>query len=145
MKKMEELMKSVIQIEPRYQETDQMGVIHHSVYPIWYEMGRIKFCEDIGLPFAEIEKKDIGLAMISMSSYFKKPTYFGQKYQLFTYLREFGRVKMKFEYELYDEQMTLVHHGESYLAWLNEDFKPLDIKKSHPNIYFTFYEAISSK
>jgi acyl-CoA thioester hydrolase len=138
-------MKSIIKIEPRYQETDQMGVIHHSVYPVWYEMGRIKFCDDIGLPFAELEKQHIGLAMISMSSYFKKPTYFGQTYQLFTYLREFGRLKMKFEYELYDQDMTLVHYGETHLVWLSDEFKPLDIKKKNPQVFQRFSEAIIIK
>jgi acyl-CoA thioester hydrolase len=138
-------MKSMIKIEPRYQETDQMGVIHHSVYPVWYEMGRIKFCDDIGLPFAELEKENIGLAMISMSSFYKKPTYFGQTYQLITYLREFGRLKMKFEYELYDQEMNMVHHGETNLVWLSDDFRPLDIMKKNPVVYHKFLEAISPK
>ena len=25
----------------RYQETDQMGIVHHSVYPIWFECGEL--------------------------------------------------------------------------------------------------------
>ena len=30
-------------VKVRYQETDQMGVAHHSVYPIWYEEARTNF------------------------------------------------------------------------------------------------------
>ena len=32
----------------RYQETDQMGIVHHSVYPIWFECGRTDFIKKVG-------------------------------------------------------------------------------------------------
>ena len=135
-------MKSIIDIEPRYQETDQMGVIHHSVYPIWYEMGRIQFCKDIGYPFDEIEKQNIGLAMVSLTCNYIKPTYFGKKYQMITTLLEFSRVKMIFEYRIYDEEKHLVHQGTTKLSWLSDDFKPLDIKRRNISIYESFIKAI---
>ena len=50
-------MKHATIIHPRYQETDQMGIIHHSVYPVWYELGRVEFCNAIGVPFHEIEAR----------------------------------------------------------------------------------------
>ena len=30
-------------ILPRYAETDQMGIIHHSVYAVWYEQARTDY------------------------------------------------------------------------------------------------------
>ena len=30
-------MINTINIVPRYAETDKMGIVHHSVYAIWYE------------------------------------------------------------------------------------------------------------
>ena len=30
-------------ITVRYAETDQMGVAHHSVYAVWYEVARTEF------------------------------------------------------------------------------------------------------
>ena len=32
----------------RYAETDQMGVAHHSNYPIWFEAGRTDFIRKMG-------------------------------------------------------------------------------------------------
>ena len=36
----------------RYAETDQMGIVHHSVYPIWYEVARTDFCKKAGLSYS---------------------------------------------------------------------------------------------
>ena len=32
-------------ITVRYAETDQMGVAHHSVYAVWYEVARTEFAK----------------------------------------------------------------------------------------------------
>jgi len=29
-----------VRLKARYAETDQMGVVHHSVYPVWFEVAR---------------------------------------------------------------------------------------------------------
>ncbi|MCR3906777.1 MAG: acyl-CoA thioesterase [Tenericutes bacterium] len=135
-------MKSVLTIEPRYQETDQMGVIHHSVYPIWYEMGRVKFCDDIGIPFPKIEEQNISLAMVEMKSIFKKPSKFGETYTQRTLLIEFSGVQMEFRYELYDKNNELIHIGETRLVWLNNQFRPMNIEKTNPDMYKLFTKNI---
>ncbi len=135
-------MISTLTIEPRYQETDQMGVIHHSVYPIWYEMGRIRFCQEIGFPFHEIEQRQVGLAMVDMSCHYVKPVYFGKRYTLETELAFFSRVKMGFSYQLKDDEGTLVHRGQTTLVWLSKSFYPMDIKKNHPDIYEAFIKHV---
>lgn len=50
-------MKSRIEFRVRYQETDRMGVVHHSVYYIWYEMGRTEWLREHGVSYAECEGK----------------------------------------------------------------------------------------
>lgn len=52
-----EFMKSVIKFRVRYQETDQMGVVHHSVYYIWYEMGRTELMRKYGLSYRDCETR----------------------------------------------------------------------------------------
>ena len=44
-----------IEVEVRYAETDQMGVVHHAVYPIWFELARTRLCAEGGQPYALIE------------------------------------------------------------------------------------------
>lgn len=48
-----------IQFRVRYAETDAMGVVHHAVYPVWFEMGRTEFLRHAGMSYRAME--DLGL------------------------------------------------------------------------------------
>jgi acyl-CoA thioester hydrolase len=39
-----------VPIRPRYAETDQMGVVHHAVYPVWFEVARSALSHAAGVP-----------------------------------------------------------------------------------------------
>jgi len=42
----------------RYAETDQMGVVYHSNYVIWFEVGRVEMLRELGFTYREMEKQD---------------------------------------------------------------------------------------
>ena len=44
-------------IRVRYQETDNMGVVHHSNYIVWFEIGRSEFLRAKGASYRHIEEK----------------------------------------------------------------------------------------
>ena len=44
-------MQTTTRIEVRYPDCDRMGIVHHAVYPIWYEMARMDFFRELGFPF----------------------------------------------------------------------------------------------
>lgn len=44
-----EMIYSITEIESRYQETDQMGVIYHGNYPTWFEVARTDYISKLGL------------------------------------------------------------------------------------------------
>jgi acyl-CoA thioester hydrolase len=69
-------MKSKVDFRVRYQETDQMGVVHHSVYLIWFEVGRTEWMREKGLAYRECERKgwllpvvESGVKYLSSSQY----------------------------------------------------------------------------
>ncbi|MCF7932552.1 MAG: acyl-CoA thioesterase [Acholeplasmataceae bacterium] len=135
-------MTSTITIDPRYQETDKMGIIHHSVYAIWYEMGRIRLMEDLGMKFHEVEALGLYLAIVSLSGHYHAPARFGKEYRLLTELVDMKHVKMVFRHRLYDDKGMLVNTGETVLAWVDERMRPISIRRSHPEIYQTFERAL---
>lgn len=135
-------MKSEIKIDPRYAETDQMGIIHHSVYPVWYEMARVKFCKDIGLPFHEIEQRGVGLAMVHMELNYIKPSRFGESIKVVTSLIEFTKVRMTFKYDVYNGLDELINQGITKLVWLDKNLKPVNIYKAQHDIYCLFLEQL---
>ncbi len=42
----------------RYAETDQMGIVHHSNYYVWMEMGRSDYCRATGVRYSDMEQGD---------------------------------------------------------------------------------------
>lgn len=43
-------------VQVRYAETDQMGVVYHANYLIWFELGRSALLDSVGLDYAELER-----------------------------------------------------------------------------------------
>lgn len=128
-------MKTKTLIIPRYAETDKMGIIHHSVYTIWFEQGRIDWCEKMDFPFHKIEELGIMLPVLSINLEYKKPAKFGECLTLFTELKSYSKVKLEYYYELYDTVNNLLNKGTTTHCWLNSDFQPINIAKTHPEVF----------
>jgi acyl-CoA thioester hydrolase len=47
----------------RYSETDQMGVVYHTNYLVWCEIGRTDFIRQSGATYAELERRGVLLAV----------------------------------------------------------------------------------
>ena len=65
------------EIRVRYAETDQMGIVHHANYLIWFEAGRSELCRARGFSYKEMEDKDNAL-MVVAESYcrYKSPAFY---------------------------------------------------------------------
>src|SRR5271166_6478664 len=62
------------QVRVRYAETDQMGVVYHSNYIIWFEVGRVELLRQLGFTYREMESQDaLNLAVVEARCRFKAP------------------------------------------------------------------------
>lgn len=123
-------------ILPRYAETDQMGIIHHSVYAIWYEQARTDFFNQVGMRYDEIEQKGIMTPLIELNCKYKKPAYYNQEIEIRTSIIELTPVKFTLEYNIYDAEDNLINIGKTTLAWADKKtFKIINLKKTHPDMY----------
>ena len=43
-------------VRVRYVDTDQMGVVHHGNYMVWFEIGRTEFCRSRGCTYLDVER-----------------------------------------------------------------------------------------
>ena len=48
---------SEARLRVRYAETDQMGVVYHANYLVWFEVGRVELMRSLGLAYAELERE----------------------------------------------------------------------------------------
>jgi acyl-CoA thioester hydrolase len=138
-------VKSISIINPRYQETDAMGVIHHSVYPVWYEVGRIDYLDETELPYKKINELGYHLALIDLQVSYKKPAHFGDTLELYTWIANVTRTKVTICYEIYNQKEELINTGSTTHVFVDNDLKLVNMSKANPKIYQLFEDSIEKQ
>lgn len=90
----------VLELRVRYCECDPMGVAHHSVYPIWFEMGRTELLRAQGGNYRRLEEEGVLLAVVKLEVRYRRPARYDDVLELETRLKDAGHVKIEHEYEL---------------------------------------------
>jgi acyl-CoA thioester hydrolase len=61
-------------VRVRYAETDQMGVVYHANYLVWFEVGRVEFIRQLGMDYKEMEQEyDALIAVAEATARYKAP------------------------------------------------------------------------
>jgi acyl-CoA thioester hydrolase len=119
----------------RYAETDQMGVVHHSNYPIWYEAGRTDFIKKMGMPYSFIESQGIMLPLIELNCNYIGSAKYEDEIIVKTNIKEASLTRITFYYEIFkNDDLNIINWGETKHVWTNKDLKPINIKKYAPEI-----------
>ena len=93
--------KHTARIEVRYAETDQMGIVHHSVYAVWFEQARTEFFREAGASYADMEAEGFGAPVLELNVKFKQPTRYGEFVDIETAMIREGSLKFRFEYKVF--------------------------------------------
>lgn len=88
----------------RYAETDQMGIVHHSAYIVWFEEGRSALSRHLGRPYAEFEQTGLALAVSEVSARYLVPARYDQRVTVRTRVGQVRSRQIRFEYEVYDSE-----------------------------------------
>lgn len=100
-------METVTRIKVRYAETDQMGVVHHSVYAVYLEAARVEFLERAGLPYHRVEARGVYFPVVELSLTFRAPARFGEVVEVKTRLAELSSRALLFRYRVEREGALL--------------------------------------
>ena len=120
----------------RYSETDQMGIIHHSNYAVWFEAGRTDFLKKAGIPNKEIEEQGVLLPLYEMNCKFKSPERYEDEIIVKTKLEYIGKVRIVFSYQVLNaKDGSVLTTGETKHAWTNKSLKPVNAQLLIPDIY----------
>ena len=123
-------------IQVRYCETDRMGVVHHSRYFPWFEVGRTEFFKASGMSYAQVEAQGVWLPLVDCYCKFIRGAVYGDDVWVEVSLADLGVAKCKFSYRILrcsDE--ALLAQGYTTHGFTTPALKPLNLKKSHPEIY----------
>ena len=113
-----------INIIPRYNETDQAGVVHHSVYPVWFEMGRTELLRANGLAYKDLEEAGVHFVVARLNVKYRQPARYDEKLELETSCSTVTASKIVHTYRLTrcSDGMVLAD-GSSILACVSAEGK----------------------
>jgi acyl-CoA thioester hydrolase len=118
------IQSHTITIIPRYHETDQGGVVHHCVYPVWFEMGRTELLRANGVAYKDLEEAGVFFVVAELHIKYRQPARYDEKLGLETSCSRVTASRIEHGYKLIrcsDE--TLLVEGSSILACVDADGK----------------------
>lgn len=120
-------------VRVRYAETDQMGVVYHANYLIWFEVGRVELIRQMGLDYRSMEVEDgCMIAVVEVSARFSAPARYDEELIIRTRVSAFRSALLKFAYEiLRAEDGMLLCTGETVHVVVGRDMK----RRSMPETY----------
>lgn len=89
-----------VDLRVRYAETDQMGIVYHSHYLVWCEVGRTDYIRRLGMPYAEIERQGTKLAVADASLRYHAPARYDDLVRVETTLTEVRSRTISFAYNI---------------------------------------------
>ncbi|MGN7471033.1 acyl-CoA thioesterase [Brevibacillus sp. SAFN-007a] len=120
----------------RYGETDQMGVVYHTNYLNWFEVGRTEWIRKAGLTYRELEERGVLLPVTDAVLSYKKPARYDDVVEIRTRIKELGVVRLAFAYEIIRvSDGELLVSGETMHVFTNKELKPIRLAKTEPEIY----------
>jgi acyl-CoA thioester hydrolase len=104
-----------------YKDTDQMGIMHHSNYIVLYEKARTEWLRDMGLTYAEIERRGIMSPIIEVHSKYLWPALYDEVLTVRVSLDEMPSARLVIRSEVYNEAGRLINEGSVTLGFMHAD------------------------
>ena len=127
----------------QYYETDQMGVVHHSNYIRWFEEARTDYMEQMGMGYADMEKKGIMSPVLSVEADYLRMVYFGDTVTIETFVREYNGIKLTVEYRIINDKTEMVHcRGTTKHCFINKQGTPISLKRECIEFHNLFAQGL---
>lgn len=138
-------MKSVREIEVRYSETDQMGVVYHANYLVWMEIGRTNFLKDVGFNMSDIEKKGYFFPVYSMEIKFSNAVVYGENVRVETEVYENTKIKTVYKQRILNDKNEEKVNALVTIVCVSKDrFKPIRMDKELKEIYECYSKFVKT-
>lgn len=115
------LISHDLKLRVRYEETDQMGVVHHSNYIVYYEAARSSLMRSLGVSYAEMEARGVMMPILDVQSKYLWPAYFEEELTIRIRIDEVPMARATFHYEVYNEAGRLINTGTTVLGFIRSD------------------------
>ena len=114
-----------LSLRVRYSETDQMGVVHHASYLIYFEEGRTGLMRALGFPYEDVERRGFAMAVRNVQARYRQAARYGDQVRVRTFVDRFRSASITYRYEiLRQKDAVLLVTGEAEVACLKRGSGP---------------------
>ncbi len=136
------MFKSTIPIQVRYAETDQMGVVYHANYLVWFELGRTAFFDELGYSYQAFEESGLVAPVVDIQASFKRPVKYGDDVLVTTWVQSYDGLRITYAYEIATAANGVCVTGWSkHVCVRKETFRPVSMRKLHPVLHQAYADA----
>ena len=131
---------SEARVRVRYAETDQMGVVYHANYLVWFEVGRVEFMREMGLDYKSLEDEEGAMiAVADVTVRYKAPARYDDELIVKTWLVGLRGPIMRLRYAVVrSTDELLLCEGETVHVVVGRDMK----RREMPARYAERFAAI---
>ena len=117
-----------VRLRARYAETDQMGVVHHAVIPVWFEAARTELARATGVTYLAWERRGIRLMVTDLTCRYRAPARYDDEVTILVAVAEVASRRVVFAYRVLAPDGAVVAEGETrHLAVDGESGRPVVI------------------
>ena len=109
-----------VDVEVRYAETDQMGVVHHSNYLVWFELARTGLCAMSGYDYPSIERAGYLILVTEAEVRYHRAARYGDRVRVEVWLDRLESRGLRFRYEVRKEGERLAA-GRTHHLWVEAE------------------------
>ena len=123
-------------VRVRYAETDQMGVVYHANYLVWFEIGRVELMRQQGIDYKRMELEDgCCIAVVEATARYKAPARYDDELIIETTVRSVRGPIIRFAYRILRlEDGLLLCEGETVHVVIGQDMKRRSMPKKYAEI-----------
>lgn len=107
------------QVRVRYAETDQMGYVYYGNYAMYYEVARVEAMRNMGLTYKNMEQQGVMMPVLENRSKYIRPARYDDLLTIRTSIKKFPASRIVFDYEVFNEEGTLINIGETTLVFVD--------------------------
>lgn len=135
------MIKTELNLDVRYYETDQMGIVHHSNYVRFFECGRVDMLKKLGLPIEKIEEAGVMLPVVSVECRYKMPAKLGDTLKVVTWIDEIPRARLTIRNQIFNPDGMLCCEGAVVLGFIDSvSRRPVRCPENLANVFIEHFK-----
>ena len=116
-------------VRVRYGETDQMGVVYHPNYLLYFETGRTELMRTSGVTYSELEKSGVFLVVTEALCRYRAAARYDEELSIVTAVDQVGKATIRFSYRVQGPDGRLLAEGHTELASVDGSKNPVRLPR----------------